>query len=183
MLGDIASGVGLVKGDHIAHRLELGGGEPRELAIARGAVAVAKDEIRPAAPLVGHGVGGHGVAVDEHGEPEFRFRLLKKRAQCLVIGRVQPIDALERRPHGERLAINLVGLRNDAGNGAEPSHHPHRLRVGVMGEAIVEERRIELVGLAVDVEISAREMGIEQRRTHLGNEAEQLLHIGVLGAP
>ena len=107
----------------------------------------------------------------------------QQRAQRGVIGRVEAVDALERRNHGQRRAVDLVGFRDDAGDGAEPAHHAHRLGIGVMGEAVAEQRRIELVGLAVDVEISAREMGIEQGGAHVGHEAEQLLHIGVLGAP
>ena len=67
-------------------------------------------------------------------------------------------------PTDKRLAIDLVGLGHDAGDGAKPADHPHRLGVGVMGQPIAEQNRIKLVGLAVDVEISPREMGIEQRR-------------------
>ena len=52
-----------------------------------------------------------------------------------------------------------------------------------MGQPVAEQSRIELVGLAVDVEISAREMGVEQGGAERGDEAEQLLDIGVLGAP
>ena len=52
-----------------------------------------------------------------------------------------------------------------------------------MGQPVAEQNRIELVGLAVDVEISAREMGVEQGGAEPGDEGEQLLDIGVLGAP
>ena len=69
------------------------------------------------------------------------------------------------------------------GDGAEPADHAHRLGIGVMGQPVAEQNRIELVGLAVDVEIGAREMGMEQRGAERGHEAEQLLDIGVLGAP
>src|SRR5690348_13319429 len=50
MLGDVAAGIGLIERDHIAERLELGGGKAREFAAARGAEAIAEHEIRPAAP-------------------------------------------------------------------------------------------------------------------------------------
>src|SRR3990170_342063 len=93
------------------------------------------------------------------------------------------VDPLERGSHGERLAVDLVGLRYDPGDGAETADHPHRLSIGVMRQPIAEQNRIKLVGLAVDVEISAREMGIEEGRAELGHEGEQLLDIGVLGAP
>ena len=96
--------------------------------------------------------------------PNSLLRLDKQRAQRLVIGRVKPVDALERGADRERLAVDLVGLRHDPGDGAEPADHPHRLGIGVMGQPVAEQNRIELVRLAVDVEISAREMGVEQRR-------------------
>ena len=110
------------------------------------------------------------------------MRLAEQRSKRLVIGGIEPVNALERRADGKRLAVDLVGLRDDTGNGAEPSDHTHRLRIGVMGQPIAEQNRIELVRLAVDVEIGPREMGIEQGGAEPGHEGEQLLHIGILGA-
>src|SRR4029077_7300706 len=53
----------------------------------------------------------------------------------------------------------------------------------IMRQAIADQRRVELVGLAVDVEIGAREMGVEQGAAERAHKAEQLLDIGVLRAP
>src|SRR5262249_46624400 len=53
----------------------------------------------------------------------------------------------------------------------------------VMRQAIADQRRIELVRFAIDVEISAREMGIKKRCAEARREVEQLLDIGVLGSP
>jgi hypothetical protein len=52
-----------------------------------------------------------------------------------------------------------------------------------MGQPIAEKDRVELVWLAVDVEIGAREMGMEQGSAKGGHEAEQLLDIGILRTP
>jgi hypothetical protein len=51
-----------------------------------------------------------------------------------------------------------------------------------MGQPVAEQNRVELVGLAVDVEISAREVGVEQRGAETGHKSKQLLDISVLGA-
>jgi hypothetical protein len=52
-----------------------------------------------------------------------------------------------------------------------------------MGETVAEQNRIELVGLAVHVEIGPREMGIKQRGPKLCDEGEELLDIGILRTP
>ncbi len=52
-----------------------------------------------------------------------------------------------------------------------------------MRQPVAEQNRIELIGLAIDVEEGAREVGIEKGRAESGHEGEQLLDIGVLRAP
>ena len=123
------------------------------------------------------------MAVDQHGAAELPMRLCKQTGQGVVVGRVETVDPLERSSNGQRFAIDLVGLRHDAGDGAKAADHAHRLGIGVVREPIAEQNRIELIRLAVDVEIGAREMGIEERGAEFGDEGEQLLDIGILGAP
>ncbi len=103
--------------------------------------------------------------------------------QRLVIGRIEPVDALKRRAERQRLAIDLIGFGDDTGDGAEAADDAHGLGVGVMGQAVAEQRGIELVGLTVDVEIGPREVGVEEGRAKVDDEAEQFLDESVLGAP
>src|SRR4029450_5129388 len=104
MLGDVASGVGLVERDHITERLEFGRGKAREFAAARGAEAISEHEIRPAAALIGNWTRWHGVAVDQHGEAECVLCREQEVALRLMIGRIEPVDALERGAGPELLA-------------------------------------------------------------------------------
>ena len=115
--------------------------------------------------------------------PNCLLRLGEQLLQRGVVGRIEPVDALQRGADRERLAIDLVGLRDDARDGAKAADHPHRLGIGIMRQPLAEQDRIELVGLAIDVEIGPREMGIEQGRAQIGHEAEKLLDIGILRAP
>ena len=84
-------------------------------------------------------------------------------AERAVIGLVDGVDAGERFLDVERAGVDLLALRNDAGDGAETAGDAHRADVGVGRQAAVEHLRVELVGLAVDVEPGARKVRLEQR--------------------
>jgi hypothetical protein len=49
-----------------------------------------------------------------------------------------------------------------------------------MGQAAADQRRIELIRLAVHVEIGAGEMRKKERRAELHDKGEELVDIGIL---
>ncbi len=85
--------------------------------------------------------------------------------------------SLDRKP----LAIDLLAVGNDAGNGAEAAHHTHGLRIGVIGQRIGEQVRVEFVGLAVDVEVSPRKAGRDHGHAQPGCACEQVVDEAILG--
>jgi len=107
-------------------------------------------------------------------------------------GKADAIDFRERAPaaadtaqylvDGKPLAIDFLPVADHARDGAETAGDPHRARVGERGQAAVEHARIELVGLAVDVDIAAREMRPHQRIAALNDAESKLVHKTVLGA-
>ena len=104
------------------------------------------------------------MAVDQDRVAEAAGGAVHELAQHPVIGLVEPLDprAAPRRP--EAAAIDLLAVGDDAGDGAEPAGDAHRARVGEGRQPALEHARVELVGLAVDVEIGAREARRHQRR-------------------
>ena len=56
--------------------------------------------------------------------------VLQQIGQGGVEGPIQPLDALERGPDRQPLAIDLLGIGDDAGDGAEPADDAGRLGIG-----------------------------------------------------
>ena len=107
--------------------------------------------------------------------------VLQQLGQRRVERPVQPLDALEGGADRQPLAIDLLGIGDDAGDGAEPAHHARRLGVGELRQPAGEQLGIELVGLAIDVEIGAREACRDQRRAERHDRLEQLVDVAILG--
>ena len=84
---------------------------------------------------------------------------------------VEPVDAVERLGQRQAVAIDLLAVGNDAGDGAQPTHDTHRLGIGVRRHRLGEKLRIELIGLAVHVEIGAREARRDQRHAQVRTPA------------
>ena len=83
--------------------------------------------MRPAAGHLAHGGGRHRVAIDENGHSE----ALAGRLQKLGQGRMeQPLYALEGSTDGQPLAIDFLGIGDDAGDRPQAADDPRRLRVG-----------------------------------------------------
>ena len=137
--------------------------------------------MRAPAGGLAHGGRRHGVAIDQEGDAETLARLLQQIGKRGVEGPIEPLDALESGADGQSLAIDLLGVGDDAGDGAEPAHHAGRLGVGELGHPAGEELGVELVGLAVDVQIGAREACGDQRRTQGHDGLEQLVDVAVFG--
>ncbi len=110
------------------------------------------------------------------------MRLVDQPAQRAVVRLVERLDPRQRVVDGKTLAIDLLSVSDDAGNGAETAGHPHRSRVGKTRQSSGKHPRIEFVGLPVDVDIGAREVDPDHRKTALTQAADQLVHERILGA-
>ena len=98
-----------------------------------------------------------------------------------MVGLVIGVDPRE--PFGKRntVAIDRPALGNDAGDGPQPPGDAQRARIGVGGRRLVEQFRVEFVGLAIDVEESARKIGAKQGRAMQRRGGEQVVDRHVLG--
>ena len=70
------------------------------------------------------------MAIDQNGDAEALAGRLQQLGQGRVERPVQPLDALEGGADRQPLAIDLLGIGDDARDGAEPADHARRLRVG-----------------------------------------------------
>ena len=102
--------------------------------------------------------------------------------QGAVIGLVEAVDAAQRFADRNALIVDFLGVADHARHGAEPAGDPHRAGIGERGQAAVEHARVELVGLAVDVDIAAREMRLHHRMAARGDAGDQVVDKTVLGA-
>jgi hypothetical protein len=127
-------------------------------------------------------IARHRMAVDQDGEPEAGMGAGDQLAKAGVIGLVDRFDTRHRLVDRQPAAIDFHVFRDDPGDRAEPACDPHRADIDERRQRPVEHARIELVGLAVDVEIGAREMGEKQRRTEFRRIGEKLVDIVVCGA-
>ena len=123
------------------------------------------------------------MTIDQDRGSEIALDAREQAPQGAVVGLVQPFDAPDRVVDRDALAVDFLGVADHAGDGAEAARHPHRTGVGERGQAALEHARIELVGLAVDVDIAARKMRAHQRITAPDRADHQLVHEAVLGAP
>jgi len=122
------------------------------------------------------------VAVDEEGDAEARLGAGDEAAQRGMVGFVDALDALEPLGHLERPRVDLLGIGDDPRDRAEAAGDAHRAGVDVARQPAGEHPGVELVGLAVDVEIGAREVRPHQRRSLRHDAGEQPVDEGVLGA-
>ena len=72
---------------------------------------------------------------------------------------------------------------DDAGNGAEPAGHAGRTGVGIARQFAGEHARIELIGLAVQVDVAARHKGAQHGCAVVHAGQEQLVDEAVFGLP
>ena len=122
------------------------------------------------------------MAVEQHGEAERRLGRANERAERRVIGLVVALDARHGVGEAQLAAIDLGAVGDDAGDRAKPAAHPGRMGVDVGRQRVLEHRRVELVGLAVDVDVGARKQRPDQRRAEARPGGEQLVDEAVLRA-
>jgi hypothetical protein len=119
------------------------------------------------------------VAIDENGDAKALAGRLQQLGQGRMERAIQPLDALEGGADRQPLAIDFLGIGDNSRNGAETADHACRLRVGELRHAAGEQLGVQLVGLAIDVEIGAREPRRDQRRTERDHRLEQLVDIAI----
>ena len=124
----------------------------------------------------------HGMAVDQDGGAEIAMQLGEQSPQRAVIGLVEALDAGERIVHRDALVVDFLCVADHPRHGAEPARHPHRAGIGEGGQTALEHARIELVGLAIDVDKAAREMRAHHRKAALDHAGDQVVDEAVLGA-
>ena len=183
MLGDETARIGLVAADRIAEVVQGRLDDVGDAGNAARSVAVAEHDIGPWAFVAAAGERRHRVAIDQDGGAEVAVHPRHQAAQGPVIGLVEALDAAQRVVHRNTLMVDFLGIADHARDRAEPARHPHRARIGERRQPPVEHAWIELVGLAVDVHIAAREMRAHEREAPPHHAGEQLVDEGVLGAP
>ena len=123
------------------------------------------------------------MAVDQQIPAERRLGLVDQTAQRVMIGVIERIDPPPRLGKAQLPGIDLLAAGDHPGNRAEPHAHPGGTRVDEGRQRVREHRRIEFPGLAVDVEVGARETGRDQGRPEIGRGGKDRVDETVLGAP
>ena len=154
-----------------------------ELWIAGDSVAVAEHDVGPAPFARGVGSRRHRMAIDEQTAAEQCFGLFDKPAQRPVIGPVQPFNAAPNLRETKLLRVNLFTAGDDPGDRAETHADARRSGVDEFWQSVGEHAGIELIGLAVDVDIGAREASRQQRGAEARTGREELIDKAVFGPP
>ena len=79
----------------------------------------------------------------------------------------------------DAVAIDLLAVADHARNGAEPAGDPHRAGIGKARKPAGEHAGIELIGLAIDVDIGAGKVDPHGRKAAIAEMADQLVHEGI----
>ena len=123
------------------------------------------------------------MAVDQHGRAEIAVHAGEQPPQRAVIGLVEALDPAQRVVDRNALVVDFLRVADHARDRAEPAGDPHRAGVGERRQPAVEHARVELIGLAVDVDIAAREVRPHQRIAARHHARDQFVDEAVLGAP
>src|SRR5262249_27953845 len=182
VLGDEASGIRLVAADRVALRAQRRFDRLRHRRHATGAIAVTEHHVGARTLVLGAGARRHGMTIDQDGRSEVPMNAREQAAQGAVIGLVEPLDSPDRVVDGNALAVDFLGISYDSRNGAQSSRHAHGAGVGEGRQPAVEHARIEFVGLAVDVHVTARKVRPHQRVAPPHNAEAEFVDEAVLGA-
>ena len=122
------------------------------------------------------------MAIDQHGGAEVPVQAGKQPPQRPVVGLVEALDAPQRIVDRNALVVDFLGVADHPRHRAEATGDPHRAGIGEGRQPAFEHARIELVGLAIDVDETAREMRAHHRIAALDHARDQLVDKAVLGA-
>src|SRR5258708_36410523 len=114
------------------------------------------------------------MAIDEEVVAETRLGRRDELAEGVVIGSIELLDAGERVGKAQLAGIDVFAGGDDPRYRAEPDLDARRGDVDEIRQRLLEHRRIELVRLAIDVEIGTREAGAQQRRAKCRAGGEDL---------
>ena len=122
------------------------------------------------------------MAIDQNGGAEIALQPHEHAPQRAMIGLVEAVDPPQRFGDRNALIVDFLGVADHARHGAEPAGDPHRAGIGERRQPAVEHARVELVGLAVDVDIAAREVRPHGREAARRHAFDQFADETVLGA-
>ena len=122
------------------------------------------------------------MAIDQDGVAEGTCGALDEAAQGTVIRFVEFLDPRDRFLHGEPRAVDFLSVGHHPRHRAEAAGDTHGPRVGERRKPPVEHARVELVGLAIYVEIGPWEVRSHERRAEIDHGREQAVDIGVFRA-
>ncbi len=117
----------------------------------------------------------------DHGS-ERLMRLVDQPPQRAVIGLVERLYPCKGVVDRKALAIDFLAVTDHARDGAEPTSHPHRSRIGEARQAPRKHARIEFVGLAVNIDIGAGKVDRHGGKSAIAQAGDQLVHERILGA-
>ncbi len=109
-------------------------------------------------------------------------RFVEELSQGQMIGPVHRLDTASGLGEGELAVVDLAPLGHQAGDGAEARGHPRGACAGEVWQVVLEHRRVELIGLAVHIDVGARVAGEQQAAAVPRGGLDQLVDQGVLGA-
>ncbi len=92
------------------------------------------------------------------------------------------LDAAVGLGEGELAVVDLAPLRHQPGDGAQPRGHPRGAGPRELRQGVGEHRRVQLIGLAVHIDVGARIPGQQQAAAMGGRRLQQVVDQGVLGA-
>lgn len=122
------------------------------------------------------------MAVDQHRHSEIGVGARQQAAQAGMIGLVDRLDPRKRLVDRQPVGIDIHILGDDARHRSKTAGDPHGADIGIRRKRAFEHAGIELVGLAIDVQIGAREIRFEKRRADLRCRREQLVDEMIFGA-
>ena len=123
------------------------------------------------------------MAVDQNAISEFHNGLGEQAPQGGVIGLVDMIDAGERFFRAEWAGVDFLIFRDNLRNRAEAVGDPCGAGVGKGGKRGVEHRRIEFIGLAIDIEPGSGKACFQDWRTVTRGSGKKLVDQEILRAP
>ena len=122
------------------------------------------------------------MAIDQDGGAEIAVQPHEYAPQHAMIGLIEAVDPAQRLADRNALVVDFLGVADHARHSAEPAGDPHRAGIGERWQPAVEHPRIEFVGLAVDVDIAAREMRSHDRVAARDHAGDQFVDEAILGA-